>query len=245
MTHGDTLNLSNGPPQAIRRLPTGRYELSANLQRHQPTLDPVFLNEAVSYWKIAKPVLASVMVLIGITGLVMLVVTPTKLPIESRSVAPAAPDRGAVPTALTQFANSTSTVPGEWLIDDVGRARGRPDIAQARPDSPSASSPALEAQIEVPLRSRLAGTERALAERGLIGKPATLGSFGTAASELRSSPTSRMREEKHGFGARQAAHRSAIKSARRKHEYHWLWDNYFEPWPGRVLRSVSGNMIDY
>jgi hypothetical protein len=106
MTREDTSKLADGPYQAIRRLPTGRYELSASLQRPQPThqdhqpprirggLYAVFAHEPG--WKVDRSLLVAIVVaLIGMSGLAVLSIkmvgTAPELPPEIQSAAPVSP----------------------------------------------------------------------------------------------------------------------------------------------------------
>jgi hypothetical protein len=119
MSYSDNSKPSDEAGQAIRRLPTGLYELSPSLLRPQPTLrhhqPPRFgevlytvfalfvhisLDKTGPGWKVVKPLLvASVMVLIGIVCLVMfsveMVGTIPKLPVETKSPGPAAEANGS------------------------------------------------------------------------------------------------------------------------------------------------------
>jgi hypothetical protein len=108
MTRGDTSKLANGPGQAIRRLPTGRYELSANLQRpqrnHQDRQPPrlggglyrrfALFDEKEAGWKVDRSVLAlSVVALMGISGLAVLSIkmVGTVPELETQSAAAVSP----------------------------------------------------------------------------------------------------------------------------------------------------------
>jgi len=109
MTREDTSKLADGPGQAIRRLPTGCYELSANLQRPQLTDQSrlprpggglyrgfALFDEKRVGWKVDRSVLVvSVVALFGFGGLAVLstktIGTAPDLPTESQSAAPVSP----------------------------------------------------------------------------------------------------------------------------------------------------------
>jgi hypothetical protein len=257
MTYNDNSKPLDDAGQAIRRLPTGLYELSPSLQRPQPILrrhepprlgrmfyealfGPIFLDETGAGWKVVRPLLvASVLVPIGIAGLVMLsaqmVATIPKPPVETKSVA-AVPlvevnsqeagrasaerlSRGGVtdpatPAAITQ---PTSTVRADWLVENLAKA-GQDLRLRKRASSwfPATTSPDdIDRGPQEVARS--------------VGEPVL--DFGDSTkSELRSSPIVRKITEKHKFDARRTARRGTFKSARRKVGYGSYWDRFFQPW---------------
>jgi hypothetical protein len=109
MTREDTSKLADGPGQAIRRLPTGCYELSANLQRPQPSRQSglprpgglyrgsaLFDEKKAAGWKVEGSVLVvSVVVLLGFGGVATLTTkmlgTVPELPTETQTAAPVSP----------------------------------------------------------------------------------------------------------------------------------------------------------
>jgi len=257
MTYNDNSKPSYDAGQAIRRLPTGLYELSPSLQRPQPTLGPhqparrrrifhealfcpIFLDETGSGWKVVRPLLvASVVVPIGIAGLVMLsvemVATIPKPPVETKSAAPVPlveansreadrasigrPSRGGVtdPAAPTEIAQPNSTVRADWLVDNLAKA-GQ-DLRLRK--QASSGFPATTSRDDVDR-----GREEVARS---VGKPAL--DFGNPTnSELRSSPISRMRTRKYKFEALHTARRGIFKAARRQGGYGSYWDRFFQLW---------------
>jgi hypothetical protein len=257
MTYNDNSKPLDDADQAIRRLPTGLYELSPSLQRPQPILrrhqpprlgrmfyealfGPIFLDETRAGRKVVRPLLvASAMVPIGIASLVMLsaemVATIPKPPVETKSVV-------SVPLV-------------EVKSREVGRA------SDERLSRGGVTDPATPAEIAQPtstvradwlvhnlakagqdLRLRKqasswfpATTSPDDMDRGSqevarsVGKPAL--DFGDPTnSESRSSPIVRMKTEKRKFDAHHTARRAAFKSARRKVGYGSYWDRFFQPW---------------
>jgi hypothetical protein len=163
---------------------------------------PVLLDETWVRWKVVRPVfVASIVALIGISGFRMLVIamvgTIPDLPIATQSAAPVpfgqeAKDpasnpasieragRGGItdPTAPTQVAKATSTGPGEWLIDDVAKARARPLVAPASANLLPATAATADAQVEARVGSRSPDNTRAGADERRPGWPA--GAFARA-----------------------------------------------------------------
>jgi hypothetical protein len=133
----------------------------------------VFLDGIRLRGKVVRPLfVASIMALTSVAGFRMLVVamvgTIPELPIATRSAAPVPfgraeakdpesnrapierPGSGGItaPTAATQVAKTTSTDPGEWLIDDVAKARARPEVAPASPDLLPATAATASTRVE-------------------------------------------------------------------------------------------------
>jgi hypothetical protein len=257
MTYNDNSKPLDDAGQAIRRLPTGLYELSPSLQRPQPILrrhqpprlgrmfyealfGPIFLDETSAGWKVVRPLLvASVMVPIGLVGLVILSVemlaTIPKPPVGTKSVAAVPlvevngrdvgrasaerPSRGGVtdPANPTEIAQATSTVRADWLVDNLAKAGQDLRLRkQASSWLTATTSPDdIDRSPQEVARS--------------VGKPAL--DFGDSTnSELRSSPIGRMRTEKHKFDAHHTARRATFKSARRKGGYGSYWDGFFQLW---------------
>jgi hypothetical protein len=268
MTREDTSKLADGPGQAIRRLPTGCYELSANLQRPQPThqsrlprpggdlyRDFALIDEKEAGWKVDRSVLiVSLVALFGFSGLAALstkmVSTVLELPTETQSAAPASPaavhrpennhasiealERGAVgdSTVLTKVAKSTSTLPREWLIENLAAAARDPRLRKQAATSPAATTVAAAARAEVPVGSRSPddgerGPEEAV---GSAGKSPELAIGDPQTSELQSPSVSGMRMDKRRSHAHHTAHRGTIKSVHRKGGYGLFWNGFFRPW---------------
>jgi hypothetical protein len=262
MTREETSKLADGPGQAIRRLPTGCYELSANLQRpqltHQSRLPRpgggfyrrfALFDEKEAGWKIHRSILVvSVVALFGFGSLAALstkmIGTVPDLPTESQSAAPVSPasphrpennhtsiearERGGVGdfTALTKVAKPISTLPREWLIENLAAA-----ARDARLRKQAATSPA-SPPVAAPVGSRSPddgkrGPEEAV---GSPGKSPGLGIANPQTSELQSPPISGMRMDKRRFYAHHTARRGTIKSARRKGGYGLFWNGYVQPW---------------
>jgi len=257
MSYNDSSKPSDDAGQAIRRLPTGLYELSPSLQRPQPTLrrhkpprfgraldealfGPIFLNESGPGGKVVRSLLfASVMVPIGIASVVMLspetVALITKPTVETKNTAPVPTveassggvdrasieqlSRGVVSdsAASTEMAKPASTVRAEWLVDNLAKAgqdlRSR---KQASSWFPATTSPD--------------DTDRGREEvTRSVGKRAS--NFGDpTSSELRSSPISRTRTEKHRFDPHHTARRGTFKSPPHRSGYESYWDRFFQPW---------------
>jgi len=184
MTREDTSKLADGPGQAIRRLPTGCYELSANLQRPQPSRQSrlprgsaLFDEKKAAGWKVEGSVLVvSVVVLLGFGGVATLTTkmlgTVPELPTETQTAAPVSPAaahrpesnhasmealaRGGVgdSTAPTEVAKSTSTPPREWLIENLAAAARDPRLRKQAATSPGSTAVAAAVRSEVPVGSR-------------------------------------------------------------------------------------------
>jgi hypothetical protein len=112
-------------------------------------MKPVLLREAKLCWKVVKPVRrASIMAATGVAVFLTLVngingTTPELLAVATGTAAPfdiaeardprtdLAPikqsvnDRTSDCVAATQVSQTTSTSPGQWLIDDITRARAK------------------------------------------------------------------------------------------------------------------------
>jgi len=121
----------------------------------------VFPDETGLRWKaVRRPLVGALMAVTGIAGLLMLIVemdgaipdppiaTQTAAPVPT---APAAGPGGNGSTDLadrTQIAEANSTVPGEWLINDVAKTRAKPEVTQASPDPFLATAAAADAHVE-------------------------------------------------------------------------------------------------
>jgi hypothetical protein len=221
MTDGDNSKPADGVGQAIRRLPTGLYELSPTLpppppmrQHREPSRRGAVFFAVGLHWKTIRQLLVA-SAMIGIAGLAIL------LSIERRGG-----DTVTHPAAPTEVVHSASP------ILDAARTPATP----AAPETGAAILPltaaAVDAAVHVPLRSRPPDdTEGGATERGAVGSVANAGALGAGASpvlELGSAPASGMRAEKHRVDAHHAVRRGT-KSARRKTHYRSFWDTLFPP----------------
>jgi hypothetical protein len=222
MTDGDNSKPADGVGQAIRRLPTGLYELSPTLpppppmrQYREPSRWEVLFFAVGLHWKMIRRLpVASAM--IGIAGLVIL------LSIERRGS-----DTVTPPATPTEVVHSASP------IVDAATTPATP----AAPETGAATLPlttaAVDAAVQGPLRSRPPDdTGGHASERGADGSVANAGALGAGDSpvlELGSAPASRLRAEKHRVEAHHAVRRGTIKSARRKIHYRSFWDTLFPP----------------
>jgi hypothetical protein len=121
----------------------------------------VFPDETGQRWKsVRRPLAAGVMAVTGIAGLLMLVIEmDSSLPDPPPLTHTAAPANGVSdpvdPPQTTAAANST--VPGEWLINDVAKTRAKPEVTPASPDPlPAPAAPAdthVETRAGLPLPS--------------------------------------------------------------------------------------------
>src|SRR5215467_858446 len=268
MTREDTSKLADGPGQAIRRLPTGCYELSANLQRpqliHQSRLPRpggglykrfALFAEKEAGWKVDRSVLVvSVVALFGFGGLAALstkmIGAVPDLPTETHSAAPVSPAAAHHPennhasiealeragvgdsTALTKVAKPTSTLPREWLIENLAAAARDARLRKQAATSPASPPIAAAARAEVPVGSRSPddGKRRPEEAVGSAGKSPGLRIGDPQTSELPSPPNSGMRMDKRRFYAHHTARRGTIKSARRKGGYGLFWNGFIRPW---------------
>jgi hypothetical protein len=113
------------------------------------TMEPVLLREAKLYWKVVKPVrrvsimaatgmavfLTLVNEISGTTPELLVVATDTAVPFniaeaqDSRTkvgaIKQSGNDRISDCVAATQVSQVTSASPGQWLIDDIARARAK------------------------------------------------------------------------------------------------------------------------
>jgi hypothetical protein len=123
----------------------------------------VFPVETGLRWKaVRRPLAAGFMVVIGIAGLLMLIIEmdgatpdpPTTT--HTAALAPAQGHNGMTDrVGSPQTAEANSTVPGEWLINDVAKTRAKPEVTQASPDPlPAAPAPA-DTHVETPAGSPL------------------------------------------------------------------------------------------
>jgi hypothetical protein len=221
MTGGDNSKPAGDVGQAIRRLPTGLYELSPTLPRPQPTSPPrqwrwrdLALFAVAGRWKnVGLLPVASAMV--GVASLVMF------------SIERQGDDSVTQPAAATQVAHATP------LIVDVASAPTRPEAPQARPDPLPATTATAAPPVQVPLRSPSPDdTTSRTNERGAQGSVANVGALGSderPVSEWRSAPSGRARAEKRRLDAHHASRRGTIKSAQRKIHYRSFWDTLFPP----------------
>jgi hypothetical protein len=221
MTNGDNSKPADGVGQAIRRLPTGLYELSPALPpprpmlRREPSRQGVLLFAVGLHGKTIRWLLVA-SAAIGIAGLVIL------LSLERRGA-----DRVTHPAAPTEIVDSASPVV------DAARTPATPEAAEAAPARLPLTTAVADAPVQVPLRSRSPDDTRSGAsERGADGSVADAGALGAGdspVSELGSAPASRMRAEHHRVDAHHAVRRGTIKSARRKTHYRSFWDILFPP----------------
>jgi hypothetical protein len=111
----------------------------------------VFPDERGLHWKVVRrPLAAGVMAVVGIAGLLMLIVemdatTPDR-PTTSHTAAPASGMTD--PVDLPQTAEANSTVPGEWLINDVAKTRAKPQATQPSPEAVPVTAAAADAHVE-------------------------------------------------------------------------------------------------
>jgi hypothetical protein len=219
MTNGDNSKPADDVGQAIRRLPTGLYELSPTLpppqpmlRHHEPPRQGVGLFAVGRRWKNVGWVLVASVV--GIAGVMIL------------SIERGADDGVTPPAAATQVAHSASP------IVDAARTPVRPEAPETSPAPLPLTTAAVDAPVQVPLRSHSADdTTGGVNERGAEGSVANtaLGAGGPPVLELQSAPGSRMRTEKHRGDAHHAARGGTNKSARRKTHYRSFWDMLFPP----------------
>lgn len=221
MTNGDNSKPADDVGQAIRRLPTGLYELSPTLPPPQPMLRPhepavreVGLFAVGRRWKNVRWVLVA-SAIGGIAGVMIL------------SIEREEGDRVTHPAAATQVAHSASP------IVDAARTPARPEAPETSPAPLPLTTAAVDAPVQVPLRSRspddtTGGTNERGAEDSVANTGAS-GAGGPPVSELPSAPASRMRTERRRGDAHHAARGGTIKSARRKTHYRSFWDILFPP----------------
>jgi len=220
MTNGDNSKPTGDVGQAIRRLPTGLYELSPTLLpprpmiRHDEAPRPgMALFPVGLLWKDIRLVMASAM--IGIAGLVILLVEERGSDSVTHSAAP------------TEVVHSTSP------IADAARTPARLDARETDRAPLPLTTGAAEVPVGGPPRPRsLDDTRGGANERGadsLVANAGALGAGDPPIAKLQSALASHMRAEKHRVEAHHAARRSAIKSARRQTHYRSFWDTLFVP----------------
>jgi len=221
MTGGDNSKPAREPGQAIRRLPTGLYELSPTLPRPQPTPPPrqppwydMALLAIGRGWQNVGLLLVATTV-IGVASLAM-------FSIERRG-----DDSVTQPVAATQVANATP------LIVDVASAPTRPEALQTRPDPVPVAAATADPLVQIPLRSRspddtIGGANERSAE-GSVANVGALGSEQRPIADGRSAPSGRTRAQKRRLDAHHASRRGTIKSAQRRTHYRSFWDTLFPP----------------
>jgi hypothetical protein len=219
MTGGDHSRQADGGGQAIRRLPTGLYELSPTLPPPQPTLrahQPAGWGAALfgvaHRWKNVGLLAASTM--IGIAGFVTL------------SIERQGGDSVTEPAVPTQVANLSSP------IVDVASVPPRSQAPEARPNPLPVTTAMADAYVQAPLGARSPDNTGSASERRADGPVVNAEAFGSseaAVSELRSAPTGHIKAEKRKPQAHHAARRGTIKSARRKTHDRSFWDMFFPP----------------
>jgi hypothetical protein len=249
MTYRDNSKLSDELGQAIRRPPTGLYELSPSLQRphtelrqrQPPRIGGVLraIDTTGSGWKVVTHLLVvSVMVLMGI-GLMILslemIGTSSKPPIETRTAAPVpTPDEVNGPGIdlasierldLRKVADSAATAK---VVEPTSTVRADwlvDNLAKAGQDLRSRKQ-ALSWFAPTTSPDHTDSSPQEVAPS--VGEPASDFTNPTN-SELRSPPISRTRTEKRRFGAHYTARRG-FKSARRKGGHGSYWDGFFQLW---------------
>lgn len=149
----------------------------------------VSLDELGPHWKAIRPFRrASVMDLAGIAALLLFISetvgTTQELPTATRGTAPVPFDQSGAnssgsyhapidrsdPIGIGDSAGATpvrQTSPGQWLIDDVARARAKLKVKQASPNPIPNHPPSSESR---------AGTKTTEAEDGKLGAPSSQGS---------------------------------------------------------------------
>jgi hypothetical protein len=144
----------------------------------------VFPDETGLRWKaVRRPLGAGLMAATAVAGLLMLIIemdgsTPdpptTTHSAASASAAPA-PAQGhngmTDPINPPQTAQTNSTAPGEWLINDVAKTRGKPEVTQTSPDTLAATAPA-DAHAEVRASAPLPSDTRPGGDEHGSGSPA-------------------------------------------------------------------------
>jgi hypothetical protein len=121
----------------------------------------VFPDDTGLRWRaVRRPLTAGIMAATGIAGLLMLIIemdgTIPDPPIATQTAAagPATPAPAQGRNGLTDLADPShiaapnSTVPGEWLINDVAKTRARPAVTQASPDPLPATAATADAHVE-------------------------------------------------------------------------------------------------
>jgi hypothetical protein len=123
----------------------------------------VFPDETGRRWRaVSRPLAAGVMGVVGVAGLLMLIIEMDRAipdsPMATQTAAPAAaaaaPAPGqtrsgsADPADPTQTAEANSTVPGEWLINDVAKTRAKPQVTPASPDPLPATVATADPHVE-------------------------------------------------------------------------------------------------
>lgn len=220
MTNGDNSKPTGEIGQAIRRLPTGLYELSPTLlsprpiARHDEAPRPgVVLFSIGLLWKDIRLLMASAM--IGVAGLVILLIGLRQGGSVTHSAAP------------TQVVSSTSP------IVDAARTPARPEAPETDPAPLPLTSGAAEVPVVGPLRPRSPDDTRGSANERSADSPVanvgTLGAGDPPVAKLQAAPASHVRAEKHRVEAHHAVRRSTIKSARRRTYYRSFWDTLFAP----------------
>jgi hypothetical protein len=220
MTNGDNSKPTGEVDQAIRRLPTGLYELSPTLLpprpvvRHDEAPRPgVVLFSIGLLWKDIRLLTASAM--IGVAGLVILSIEQREGESVTHSAAP------------TQVVSSTRP------IVDAARTPARPEAPETDRAPLPLTTGAAEVPVVGPLRPRSPDDIRGAAnERGADSPVANAGAFGAGdppVAKLQAPPANHMRAEKHRVEAHHAVRRSTIKSARRQTYYRSFWDTLFAP----------------
>ena len=136
----------------------------------------IVLDEIALRWKaIRRPLAAGILVVTGVVGLLTLIVemdgTIPDPPMASQSAAsvafaPAAAnglraghaaidrqrrDRITEPADPTRTADTNSTGPGQWLINDVAETRAKPGVTQAKPRPLPAIAATTDAHVETPV----------------------------------------------------------------------------------------------
>jgi hypothetical protein len=220
MTNSDNSRPADDFGQAIRRLPTGLYELSPTLPPPPPMLrhreSPrrgMALFAVELHWKnIRRLLVASVMI-----GIALMILSIEHQRRESVTY----------PAAPTQVVHSASP------IVDAARTPTRPEGPETGPAPLAVTTAAADAPVQVPPRSHSPDDTRGDANERDTGRsvatPGALGVGDSPVSELPSAPVSRMRARKHRVDAHRAVRRGTIKSARRQTPYRSFWDILFPP----------------
>jgi hypothetical protein len=207
----------------------------------------VFPDEPRLPWRaVRRPLAAGIMAVVGIAGLLMLIVemdaTTPDPPTTPHTAAPASGKTD--PVDPPQTAEAHSTVPGEWLINDVAKTRAKPEATQPSPDPVPVTAAAADAHLEtragspLPSDTRLGGDEHGpRSPAGAIARVDTSRPPDDAATSCLEGPVGQAPEGKRwSYHIDREGHRKCWYLRARKHErsprsaQHQRWRRTWANW---------------
>ena len=199
----------------------------------------VFPDETGLRWRaVRRPLAACIMAVTAIAGLLILIIEmdgaipDSPIATQTAAAGPATPAPAKGRNGLTDSADPTetastnSTVPGEWLINDVAKTRARPAATQASPDPLPATAATADAHVETrpgqppPSDTRPGADEHGPGSpAGSVGRAETSRPLDNATASCMEAPVGRAPEGKRwSYHLDREDHRKCWYLRPRKHE---------------------------